>query len=157
MMPRVPVPRSESSPDLFGTLQREVNRVFDQMFGHRALAGADTFAPSLEMKETADAVVVTAELPGLEAGDVELSLEGDLLILSGEKKQDRTEDKAGVHIAERSYGSFRRGIRLPWSADLATARASFDKGVLTVTLARPPEAKAPANRIPIGATGAAPG
>ena len=150
MVSRVPMSPSGSSTDLFGTLQREVNRVFDQMFGGAGMARAGGFAPSLEMKETDTGLVVTAELPGLEEKDVELSLEGDMLTLSGEKRQERTEEKEGMHISERSYGSFSRTLTLPWAADPAQATATFDKGVLTVTLKRPPEAKAKANRIPIG-------
>lgn len=110
------------------------------------------FAPSVEMKETEQGVTVTAELPGLEEGDVEVALDGDLLTLSGEKKQETTEEKEGYHLSERSYGSFRRAIRLPWAADPAQASAAFDKGVLTVTLKRPPEAAPRVNRIPIGGT-----
>jgi HSP20 family protein len=151
MMPRIPVPRGESSSDLFGTLQREVNRVFDQMFGGPA-GPASGFAPSVEMKETEDGVVVTAELPGLEEKDVEVALEGEVLTISGEKKQERTEEKGGFHLSERSYGSFRRSIRLPWPASPAEAGAAFDKGVLTVSLKRPPEAAPKVNRIPIGGT-----
>lgn len=150
MVSRVPMSPSGSSPDLFGTLQREVNRVFDQMFGGGGLARAGGFAPSLEMKETDTGLVVTAELPGLEEKDVELSLEGDMLTLSGEKRQEKSDDKAGLHISERSYGAFTRSVRLPWAADPAQASASFDKGVLSVTLTRPPEARPAANRIPIG-------
>jgi len=148
MVSRVPVPRPESS-DLFGTLQREVNRVFDQMF-RGAPAPLEGFAPSIEMKETESGLIVSAELPGLEEKDVEVSLDGDLLTLSGEKRQEKTEEKEGIHLSERSYGSFRRSIRLPWAPNAAEANAAFDKGVLTVTLKRPPEAKPAVNRIPIG-------
>lgn len=151
MMPRLPVPRGEPSTDLFGTLQREVNRVFDQMFGGMALP-ASGFAPSVEMKETEQGVVVTAELPGLEEKDVAVELEGDVLTISGEKKQEKSEEKEGFHLSERSYGSFRRAIRLPWPANPAEASAAFDKGVLTISLKRPPEAAAKVNRIPIGGT-----
>lgn len=150
MNARLPVPRPEGASDLFGTLQREVNRVFDQMFGGAPATGSTGFAPSVDVKETADGVVITAELPGMEEKDVEVSLEGELLTLSGEKRSERTEEKEGQHLAERSYGSFRRSLRLPWAANPADATAAFDKGVLTVTLKRPPEAEAKANRIPIG-------
>nr|WP_245217188.1 Hsp20/alpha crystallin family protein [Neoroseomonas nitratireducens] len=102
------------------------------------------------MKETAQGVVVTAELPGLAEKDIEISLDGDLLTLSGEKRAEKTEDKEGVHISERSYGSFRRTLRLPWAPDPAQVAAAFDKGVLSVTLPRPPQAKPSVNRIPIG-------
>ena len=77
MVSRVPMSPPGSSKDLFGTLQREVNRVFDQMFGSGGgLASPGGFAPSLEMTETEGGLVVTAELPGLEEKDVEVSLEG---------------------------------------------------------------------------------
>lgn len=154
MVSRVPMSRPESSPDLFGTLQREVNRVFDQMFGARAPATLGAFAPSLEMKETEAGLTITAELPGMEEKDVELTLEGDVLTLSGEKREETSSEKEGVHISERSYGSFRRAVRLPWAAEPGKAGATFERGVLTVTLPRPPEAKAASKRIPIG--GAAP-
>jgi len=149
MVSRVPLPGPKSPADLFGTLQREVNRVFDQMFGNAPVPMAG-FAPSVEMKETDGGLTISAELPGLEEKDVEVSLDGDLLTLSGEKRQETSEEKEGLHISERSYGSFRRSIRLPWAADPAQASAAFDKGVLTVTLKRPPDAAPKANRIPIG-------
>ncbi|MBR0680308.1 Hsp20/alpha crystallin family protein [Roseomonas eburnea] len=155
MVSRVPMPRAESSSDLFGTLQREVNRVFDQMFrGVPAPLGG--FAPSVEMKETEGGLTVSAELPGIEEKDVEVSLDGEMLTMSGEKREEKSEEKEGVHISERSYGSFRRSIRLPWAADPAQASAAFDKGVLTVTLKRPAEAKPAVNRIPIGGAKPAP-
>lgn len=150
MASRDPGSRRESSPDVFGTLQREVNRVFDQMFGAGPTARPGAFAPSLEMQEADGTVVVTAELPGMEEADVELSVEGDILTISGEKKQERTEEKAGFHLSERSYGTFRRSLRLPFAADPAKAAATFEKGVLRVTLPRPPEAQATVKRIPIG-------
>lgn len=155
MLSRLPMLRAESSSDALTTLQREVNRVFEQMFGGSA-APAAGFAPSVEMKETDQGIVVTAELPGIEEKDVEVLLEGDLLTISGEKQQEKTEEKAGVHLSERSYGSFRRSLRLPWATEPSNAHAGFDKGVLTVTLPKPPEAKPSANRIPIGASGAPP-
>lgn len=119
---------SGSSPDLFGTLQREVNRVFDQMFGGGGgLARAGGFAPSLEMKDTDTGLLVTAELPGLEETDVELSLEGDLLRFQVKSAARRPRTRGGFHLSERSYGAFRRSVRLPWAADPARASASFNK------------------------------
>jgi HSP20 family protein len=150
MSSRLPVSRPQSSPDLLGTLQREVNRVFDQMFGGATTSALGGFAPSVEMQETSQGVVVTAELPGMDEKAVEVSLEGDMLTLSGEKQQEKTEEKAGLHLSERSYGSFRRTLRLPWAADPAQTVAKFDKGVLTVTLQRPADARPSVSRIPIG-------
>lgn len=156
MAQQAPTPQKTSSPDLFGTLQREVNRVFDQMFSASAPGGLGAFAPSVEMKETDGAVIVTAELPGMEEKDVELGLDGAVLTITGEKKQEKAEDKEGYHLTERSYGSFRRSLRLPWAADPGQAKAVFEKGVLTVTLPRPAEAQARSKRIPIGSGPATP-
>lgn len=150
MAPQAPLPRKSSLPDLFTTLQEEVNRVFDRVFGAATPLGFGGFAPSVEMKETDSALIITAELPGMEEKDVELTLDGDILTIAGEKKQEKTEEKEGYHFSERSYGSFRRSLRLPWAADPASAEASFDKGVLTIRLPRPPEDKAASRRIPIG-------
>jgi HSP20 family protein len=82
--------------------------------------------------------------------DVELALDDDLLTLSGEKKSEKTEEKEGVHLSERAYGSFQRSFRLPFAPDPAKVTARFENGVLSVMLPRPPEAKPPAKRIAIG-------
>jgi len=150
MASRDPVPGGESSSDAFGRLQREVNRVFDQMFGAGPAARPGAFVPSAEMKEGDDSVIVTIELPGLDEKDVEVSVDGDILTIAGEKIQEAAGEKEGLHLAERSYGAFRRSLRLPFVADAAKAEAAFEKGVLRVTLPRPPEAAPRARRIPIG-------
>ena len=154
MLPRLPMFRSESSSDALTTLQREVNRVFDQMFGGAASAPLAAFAPSVEMKETDQGLVVTAELPGIDEKDVEVSLEGDLLTLSGQKQQEKTEEKAGVHLPNAPMAAPPQP-RLPWAADPAKAHAGFDKGVLTA-MPRPPEAAPSVNRILISGSGAPP-
>jgi HSP20 family protein len=116
-------------------------RFFDDASLRRANGGMWT--PPVTVSETPDELVFTAELPGLSEEQVAIELENDVLTISGEKSEERTEgdEERNYHLWERSYGSFRRSFSLPRavSADRATAR--FDKGVLEIRLPKAPEAK----------------
>ncbi len=92
------------------------------------------------MSETKDSFIVKAELPGLDAKDVEVSISGDVLSIKGEKKKE--EEKNEHHYrAERYYGSFKRSFQLPSSVKADKIEATFDKGVLKVTVPKVEEAK----------------
>ena len=158
---------SNRGDDPFSHLQREIGRAVEDVFRGAPSAfrgfGGPGFAPSLDVRETAQGLELTAELPGVAENDIELSLEGDVLLLRGEKREERKSEERGVHMQERSYGSFQRSLRLPYAPDPAGVTASFDKGVLHVSLPRPQKAAAKDNRIPIragagqgGGTGASP-
>jgi HSP20 family protein len=128
----------------FLTLQQEMNRLFDDFFGGRALEpfgalgeGWDAFSPQVDVVETDKEIRVSAELPGLDDKDVEVSLSRDVLTISGEKRQEKGRD---YFRAERSYGSFRRSIPLPAEVNTEKVDAVFKKGVLTVTLPKKAEA-----------------
>ncbi|SHK46544.1 HSP20 family protein [Roseomonas rosea] len=128
--------------DPFSLLQREVNRAFDEVFrgfpaATRGAAAMGGFAPSLDVRETEGGLEVAAELPGMTEGDIELRLEGDLLTLAGEKKEEQTKESGGLHLTERSFGRFQRAFRLPYRPDPAQVQARFDKGILHITLPRP--------------------
>ncbi|HEX5816483.1 MAG TPA: Hsp20/alpha crystallin family protein, partial [Methylomirabilota bacterium] len=99
--------------------------------------------------ETKEAVLVKAELPGVEPNEISLSLQGDLLMLKGEKSQEKEEKDEQFHRVERSYGAFLRAVRLPTSVDASKVTAGFKNGVLTVTL--PKSATAKGTTIPIKA------
>lgn len=135
--------------DPFMQLQREMNRLFDDALGdagggaNRLVAGM----PSIDVHETEDGVEVTAELPGVAQEDIDLRLDGDMLTLSGEKKTERTDERA--HLSERSYGSFRRSIRLPFTPDPAKVQAHCDRGVLKIHVPRGAEPER-SRKIPIG-------
>ena len=154
---RLPVPVSaardrdtDSHPLL--SLHREVNRLFDDVFrgfGAPTLAGFDRGAgwPHVELGETDKELRVTAELPGLDENDVEISVEEGALTLRGEKRSE-VEDKDRGY-SERSYGRFERRIDLPKDIDRDQASASFRNGVLTVTLPKTEAANEDVRRIPI--------
>ncbi|MFC7478508.1 Hsp20/alpha crystallin family protein [Dankookia sp. GCM10030260] len=138
--------------DPFFQLQRELSRAVDEVFrgaaGPRLPLGGG-FAPSLDVKETPEGLELTAELPGVAEGDIDLALDGETLTLRGEKKAERTTEERGLHVQERSYGSFQRSLRLPFAPEPGSVSASFDKGVLRVTLPRPAKTPLTENRIPI--------
>lgn len=133
-------------------LHREMNRLFDDAFrgfGVPAFGGFDPSAgwPNVELGETEKEIRVTAELPGLEEKDVEITIEDGALTLRGEKRSE-VEDKARGYT-ERSYGRFERRIALPQGIDRDNADATFKNGVLTVTLPKTDAANENVRRIPV--------
>jgi len=138
----------------FTSLRRDMDRLFEDFsresgWGPPALAGAGT-APRLDVSETDSEIRIEAELPGVDEKDLEVVLSDGRLTIKGEKKQEKEEKKKDFHLVERSYGSFARSIGLPFEADPGQVKASFAKGVLTVTVPKPPQVKAKEKKIPIG-------
>ena len=147
--------RRESDP--FLDLRREMNRIFDRFglmsdwdpfFGGAPLP-APAFGPAVDVSETDNEVRITAELPGLERDDVEVSLDQDAVVLSGEKKEESERRESEVYRAERYYGAFNRRIPLPCDVNFDKAEATFRKGVLRITLPKTEEAKRRQKRIEI--------
>jgi HSP20 family protein len=131
---------------VFGSLQREVDRLFDDFARSTlAMAGNGSLMPSMDITETEKEFVITAELPGLERKDVEISLEDNVLTIRGEKKIETSPDdkNKNVHVNERSYGVFYRVLELPASVDPSSVQATMSKGVLKITIPKParPESK----------------
>lgn len=99
------------------------------------------WAPLLDVEETTEEVVVQAELPGMKKEEIKLQVQGDTLLITGERKsQARTQDKT-LHRAERVYGKFQRVIQLPSEVDGSRTRATYEAGVLTIQLPKREEAK----------------
>jgi HSP20 family protein len=113
-----------------------MNRLFDDasrgLAGGRDTTGMALMAPRMDIHESENALELTAELPGVSQNDVDLRIEGDVLTVRGEKRNERQDKQA--HVVERSYGSFQRSLQLPFAPDPAQVEASFDHGVLTVVL-----------------------
>jgi HSP20 family protein len=123
----------------FLALHREMNRLFDDVFagfgaGMPSLVARGLGWPSVEMVETDQGLRVSAELPGLDEKDVELTIDDGVLTLRGEKRAETTDKERGY--SERSYGRFERVIALPYAVEEDKAEASFRNGVLSVTLSR---------------------
>ena len=137
--------------DPFVTLRREMDRLFDDAFrgfGVPSLGfGRNGGWPSLEVSESEKDVKVTAELAGLDEKDVEVLLAEGVLTIRGEKKSE-TEDK-GRHFSERYYGRFERRVALPAEVDEDKVQASFENGVLTVTMPKSAKAQERVKRIPL--------
>jgi len=104
-------------------------------------AFAEEWLPSVDISETKDSFVVKAELPGLDAKDVKVSISGDILTIRGEKKKEEEEKDEHHHYVERYSGSFQRVFQLPTAVKGDKVEAIFDKGVLKVTLPKVEEAK----------------
>jgi HSP20 family protein len=124
-------------------MRREMDDLWNRFFGeapfYRGLA--EEWSPSIDLSETKDSFVVKAELPGLDAKDVEVSISGNLLTIRGEKKKEEEEKDEHHYRSERYYGSFQRVFQLPTNLKADKVEASFDKGVLKVTLPKVEEAK----------------
>jgi HSP20 family protein len=116
-------------------------RLFDEPSVTRV--GDGIWSPAVSVSETKDELILTAELPGMVEKDIHVELENNTLSISGEKTEERKEgdEERHYHVWERSYGSFRRSFTLPRRVSGDEVNATFDKGVLTVTLPKVPEAK----------------
>jgi HSP20 family protein len=124
-------------------MKKEIDRLFDRVWegDFPQLPAMGNSAPALDISETKDAVVVKAEVPGMEAKDIQLSLHEQILTLKGEKKQEKEEKDEHYYRVERSYGAFARTVRLPATVDGSKVTAAFKNGLLTVTLPKAPAAK----------------
>lgn len=134
--------------DSFLALHREMNRMLDNFarsFGMSMPAQFGTW-PHIEVSETDKEVKVVAELPGLEEKDVDVSLHEGLLTLKGEKKAESGDGKL---YTERWHGQFQRSLQVGPDVDPDKVNAAFKNGVLTVTLAKRPDAQQRVKRIPI--------
>lgn len=145
-------------------LRDEIDRLFDSVVGvpfgwHMSdldpfrrfgmLPSLGGITPHTDVKESDTAIEITAELPGLEEKDVEVTLSKGLLTMKGEKRVDHEDEGTDYHLSERRYGSFRRTFRLPETVDEAGIAAAFDKGVLTVTLPKIAKAESEVRHIEV--------
>ena len=154
--PAVPArPRSftEQLIEPLSLLRGEMDRLFDDFpfrLPARFAADATIAMPALEMKETKKAYKIAAEVPGLEAADIQVTVEDDVLRIAGEKQTERDEEEGGYSYSERSYGSFERRVRLPASANEAKIQAKCRNGVLTVTIPKDGKAEERVRKIAVG-------
>ena len=106
-----------------------------------ASAPARRFAPATDLIESDTHYILRADLPGLSEDDVNVELDRNVLTVSGERKSEHEDRGKGYYRVERSYGSFRRSLRLPDGVDAEAITATFDKGVLEISVPKPEQAK----------------
>lgn len=138
-------PFVDSTFPLFG-LRREIDRLFD----HVTTFSGMRWSPAVDVREDAKALSVDVELPGVKPSDVEVTVENNVLTISGEKRTERQEGEEGgrYHAVERTYGSFFRSFQLPQGIDESQITADFHDGILTVRI--PKTALPQPRRIRIG-------
>ncbi len=119
---------------LMRRMTEEMDRVFGDGGQERDRGGDAFWAPAVEVSQREGNYVIRAELPGVKPEEVKLEIENDAVVLQGERKVEREEDRGGVHRTEIRYGRFYRNIPLPEGANVEQARARFDNGVLEVTV-----------------------
>jgi HSP20 family protein len=99
------------------------------------------FSPAFDVSETDEALIVKAELPGMEEKDIDISLSDGVLTIKGEKKQEKESESGHYHTVERRYGAFSRTMRLPAEVNAEQVDAAYKDGVLSVTMPKTEKAK----------------
>ena len=149
-------------PETWHSFRSDMDRLFDRFargFGLPSLRRIADLeppwrsfifsAPPIDMSEDDKAYKISAELPGLDAKDVEVSVSGDRLGLKGEKRQQQEEKNKNYYLSERTYGSFERSFELPVSVDRGKIAADFSRGVLTITMPKTAEVQKQQKKIEI--------
>ncbi|MGB9498645.1 MAG: Hsp20/alpha crystallin family protein [Dissulfuribacterales bacterium] len=121
--------------------RRKTDNLFNRFFENDFFPMTDPLwsesaFPKLDISEGKKKISVKAEIPGVDKKDIHVEIDGRILTLRGEKKQEKTEETDNYHRIERSYGSFRRSIRLPADVDEEKIKASFKRGVLQIELTK---------------------
>jgi HSP20 family protein len=131
-------------------LMRQFTEEMDKMFAQTSpgLGTGAAWSPAIEVKQKDGKLLVTAELPGLKKEDLRVHIDGDTLVVEGERKQEKEEQREGYYHSERSYGKFYRSLPLPENAQTDQTAAQFNNGVLEVTIPVP-EAKAKRQEVPV--------
>lgn len=135
--------RWQPERDLLWNVQRDISKVFDDMW-RRPVQGRRSkgpWYPEVDIEEQSDAFVVSMDVPGMDREELKVTMENNTLVIRGERKQQRSEEKQDMHITERQYGSFQRAFRLPQGVDGSKIRAGYRDGVLEVTLPKAEETK----------------
>jgi HSP20 family protein len=136
----IPIGRDRSVASPFMSLQREIDRLFEDFsrgFPTIAGDGATALTPSMDVTETDKEIEITAELPGLEEKDVQINVADNILTIRGEKKAEKEQKDKNYRLVERSYGAFERTLELPEGVNADAIKANISKGLLKVTVPKP--------------------
>jgi HSP20 family protein len=139
--------------DLRGQLDRLFDEFFDRSLDISPFAGdfseLGDFSPRMDLSETEKEITLSAELPGIDPEEINISLDGNTLSIRGEKHSEKEDKDKHYYRLERSYGSFQRSIPLPAEVDEAKIEATLKKGLLEVKMPKTQEAQQKKKRIPI--------
>ena len=132
------------------SLQKEMNRLFDNLAPRTTEELGSAFIPAAEMEETPEAIHLKLEVPGMDAKDIDIQVSADAISISGERKSEtKTEDK-GMTRSEFRYGSFRRVIPLPTRVQNTNVNAEYKDGILNLTLPKAEEDKNKVVKVNVG-------
>lgn len=128
---------------VFG-LRREIDKLFEDTFGNAGmpLLAANSWMPAVDVKETPDALLFELEMPGVSEAKLDITCEGGILAIAGEKEGTKKEGDGKYHIVERMFGSFRRSFQLPANVQEDKIEATLTNGVLHVRVPKQERAKA---------------
>ncbi len=118
-------------------LRDDMDRFFSSFFGGQAEESSGLWSPVVDIEEDNENFLVKVELPGLKKEDIKISVRGNLLSVSGERKQETETKEKTFHRIERSYGKFSRNITLPADVDADKVKATYKDGILAITLSKP--------------------
>ncbi len=145
--------RRDDFEEPFRIFRHEINRLMEEFFRDFELEPFErrlgTFSPSINVVEDDNEIKISAELPGMDEKDIEVSINKDVLMIRGEKKEEHEDKGKNYYRMERSYGSFSRSIPLPVDVDKDKAKAELKKGVLTITLPKTQQAISETKKIPV--------
>ena len=152
-------PSQPGSLEPWRSLRGEMDRLFDRIskgFGFSSFepfcaSNVELATPAVDLTEDDKAFTVTAEVPGIDEKEIDVTVSGGMLVIKGEKKQEKEEKSRNYYVAERSYGSFQRSFGLPEGVDQDKIAANFSKGVLTVTLPKSADAQKAQKKIEVKA------
>lgn len=126
------------------TLREKMNRLFEEAFitrGEEKELVSGTWTPSVDVYETENALILSAEVPGIEENDIEIKIENSTLTLHGERKFEKETKEENFHRIERAYGSFHRSFTLPNYVDQDKIKAEHENGILKITMPKKKELK----------------
>lgn len=157
----IAISRPSDSFEPMSSLQSQINRVFSDFLSNdnwpmlpSAFQGSQRggfVVPSIDVAESENSFVITAELPGLSSDDVDVAISNDAITISGEKQEEFEDQQGNYLVSERSYGSFQRVIPVPDVADAENAQATFNNGVLCIELPKREESVSRSRKLEVAA------
>ena len=153
----VPMRGSGFYPPFLQNFQKEMAQMLDHLRSGTPLPSTESLfqnegmlVPAIDVAETDTGLEISADIPGVKEDDLDVTVQGDTVIIRGEKNADREEKDKNYHLVERRYGSFRRHIPLGFVPDEGAVDADFTNGVLKLKITRPADAPSGVQKIKIG-------